>query len=128
MPRILFLRVSASTYDEKDVPRTWPMLFAAVWPDEDLADIDSARKLARKLAPEREKGVLELARALTEFVRFGEFDDRKKTVLRPFADTLESLHAKLDAALGDRDVKTAETLCTALENTLDEAEAALRGL
>jgi len=128
MPRILFLRVSACTYDEKDVPRTWPMLFAAVWPDEDLADIDSARKLARKLAPAREKGVLELARALPELVRFGELDDRKKTVLRPFADILESLHVKLDAALGDRDVKTAETLCTALEDTLDEAEAALRGL
>lgn len=128
MPRILFIRVSAATYDEKDVPRTWPMLFAFVWPDKDLEGVDSAAKLARKLAPERSRGALELAVAFAERVRFGDMDDKAKKALADKAEKLESLKRELDEALGNRDVKKAEGLCTDLENTLDEAEKVMRGL
>ena len=128
MPRILFIRVSASTYDEKDVPKTWPLLYATVWPDEDLAGEDSPKKLARKLAPSREKGVLELAEAVAEYVRFGDNGGKAKDALKTEGEKLETLRRDLDDALGNRDVKKAESLCTALENALDDAESAMRGL
>lgn len=128
MPRILFIRVSASTYDEKDVPRTWPMLYAAVWPDKDLEGVDSPKKLARKLAPAREKGALELAEAFAEHARFGDMDAKARQALKDSAGRLEDIRKDLDAALGDRDVKKAEALCSALENALDDAESAMRGL
>lgn len=128
MPRILFIRVSASTYDEKDVPKTWPRLYAAVWPDKDLEGVDSVKQLARKLAPARDRGVLELAQAVAEYVRFGDSDAKVGDALKAEAEKLESLRSGLDDALGDRDLKKAESLCAAIENTLDDAESALRGL
>ena len=35
MGKILQIRVSAWTYNEDDVPRTWPRLCSAVWPELD---------------------------------------------------------------------------------------------
>lgn len=128
MPRFLFIRVSASTYDEKDVPKTWPMLYATVWPDKDLEGVDSPKKLARKLAPSREKGVLELSDAFVEHVRFAEIGASARTALKTHADKLEGLRKELDEALGNRDVKKADALCASLEDALDDAENSLRGL
>lgn len=128
MPRILFIRVSAATYDEKDVPKTWPLLYAAVWPDAGLAGEHSPAKLARKLIPAPERGVLELLDALVEHARFAELSDNARKVLVPATERLESLRHELDEALGNRDVKKAESLCVSIENALDDAESAMRGL
>ena len=51
MGRILFIRVSAVTFDEKDVIKAWPTLCAVVWPDPELENINSTRKIVRTLAP-----------------------------------------------------------------------------
>jgi hypothetical protein len=125
MSRVLFLRVSAKTYDETEVPATWPMLYAAVWPDGELAWEDSPAKLARGLAPRYDHGVLELADALVEAARFADASDRLSS-LKNGAQTLERLRGELDDALGDRNVAGAQKLCDAIEEALDGLEKTLR--
>ena len=126
MSRVLFIRVSAATYDEKDVPRTWPKLYSSVWPDPELDGDTSPAKLARKLIPAPQKGALELVDAFVQYVRFGDVADDQKKALQPQAERLAELRQSLDDALGNRDVPKAQALCTDIENALDKAEDALR--
>ena len=128
MGRILFIRVSAVTFDEKDVIRAWPVLCATVWPDPELDGVTSAAKLARKLAPAVGRGVLELAEGLTEKVRFGEMAKEWKAALEGPAKLLEDLRQRLDDRLGDRDARAAYALTDEIEKALDEAEQAARDL
>jgi hypothetical protein len=127
MPKTLFIRVKAETYDEREVPRTWPVLYNAVWPDKDLEGVNSLKKLARELAPDRAHGALELAQGFVELVRFGDLPEgADKTALRAKAGALESLLQSLDEALGNRDVQAASTACDGVEAALDAVESALR--
>lgn len=126
MSRILFIRVSAATFDEKDVPRAWPMTFALVWPDPMLEGIGSPARLARKLIADPKRGVLELVQAFVEHVRFAEMPDARRKALQSHADKLEALRLGLDEALGDRDVPRAHALTNAIEEALDDAEKAVR--
>ena len=128
MGRILFIRVSAVTFDEKDVIKAWPVLFATVWPDPELDGVTSAAKLARKLAPAVGRGVLELAEGLAEKVRFGEMAKEWKAALEGPAKLLEDLRQRLDDRLGDRDARGAYALTDEIEKALDEAERAARDL
>ena len=128
MGRILFIRVSAVTFDEKDVIKAWPVLFATVWPDPELDGVTSAAKLARKLAPAVGRGVLELAEGLTEKLRFGEMPKEWKAALEGPAKRLEDLRQRLDELLGDRDARAAYALTDEIEKALDEAEQAARYL
>jgi hypothetical protein len=125
MSRALFLRVRAETYDEKDVPKNWPMLYMLVWPDSELANVTSPAKLARELLPARGHGVLELAEAVEDIVQFGDIPDCA-SFLQPGAEKLAALRGELAEALGDRDVRSAQRLCDAIEETLDELEKLLR--
>lgn len=127
MSRVLFIRVSAKTYDEADVPKSWPMLYAALWPDSSLAGVDSPAKLARKLVPANDRGVLELADGIVEYVHFGAIPAERAAGLKPGANTLEKLRRELDEALGNRDVARAQKLCDNIEEALDGLERALRG-
>ena len=128
MGRILFIRVSAVTFDEKDVIKAWPVLFATVWPDPELDGVTSAAKLARKLAPAVGRGVLELAEGLTEKLRFGEMPKEWKSALEGPAKRLEDLRQRLDELLGERDARAAYALTDEIEKALDEAEQAARDL
>ena len=127
MGRILFIRVSAATFDEKDVLKAWPMLYAAVWPDPGVEGADTPAKVVRKFLPAPGRGVLELVDALGDFDRFSDMPKEWRTALQPPAERLEELRARLDEALGDRDVQKAQTLTGAIEDALDEAEAIMRG-
>ncbi len=128
MGRILFIRVSAVTFDEKDVIKAWPVLFATVWPDPELDGVASAAKLARKLAPAVGRGVLELAEGLTEKLRFSDMSKEWKAALEGPAKRLEDLRQRLDELLGDRDARAAYALTNEIEKALDEAEQAARDL
>lgn len=126
MGRILFIRVSAETYDEKDVLRAWPRLYASVWPDSGVDGSDAPKKILRALTPDPKRGALQLADAVMEHVRFGALPEAGRKVLQESADTLERLRAVLDEALGDRDVQKASGLLNAIEDALDAAEMAAR--
>jgi hypothetical protein len=123
MGRALFIRVRAETYDEKDVLGAWPLLCGLVWPQTRPGAILPARK-ARAAVPAGQ-GALELADALPDLARFGDMPPAVKQALQTPASRLETLRQRLDDALGDRDVRAAQTVIDALEQTLDEAEKAL---
>jgi len=122
--RILFIRVSAETYDEKEVIRAWPKLYAMLWPDADSTG--SPGKMVRDLLPESRRGVLQLADAFVERVHFGDVPAGAREALIDAAKIVKRLREDLDAAQGDRDVRVAAGLATAIEDTLDGAEQAMR--
>lgn len=126
MGRILFIRVSAETYDEKDVLKAWPRLYAAIWPDAGADGSASPEKITRALLPDPKRGVLQLADAFVEYAHFGEAPEAGRKALREAADTVERLRAELDEALGNRDAQKAFGLTNALEDALDAAEKAAR--
>ena len=128
MGRILFIRVSAVTFDEKDMIRAWPVLCATVWPDPDLSGVASPAKLARKLAPAIGRGVLELADGLADILHFGNVSKEWKAALEGTIRRLENTRIRLDEALGDRDACAAYALTDEIEKALDEAEEAARQL
>jgi hypothetical protein len=108
--RNLFIRVSAETYDEKEVFRAWPTVYAMIWPD----------------AEEKNKGVLQLVDAFVEYIHFGNMADAARNALAELARMLERLRAELDEALSNRDVQMASGLTTAIEDALDKAENVAR--
>jgi len=113
MGRNLFIRVSAQTYDEKEVFRTWPTVCALIWPDTAGAE-------------EKNKGVLQLADAFVDYVHFGNMPDAERRALTEAAGMLEKKRSELDEALGNRDVRAASGLTDAIEDALDQAETAAK--
>ena len=128
MGRILFIRVSAVTFDEKDVIKAWPVLCAAVWPDPGVSGAPSPAKPARGLIPAAGRGVLELADGLADMVRFGDASQEWKAALESPLKRLKDVRLRLDEALGDRDARAAYALTEEIEKALDEAEDAARKL
>ena len=120
MGRNLFIRVSAVTYSEEAVRKSWPRLCGLVWP-EDGPGAPSAYVQALMGMPG--KGVMELAHALAEGQALA--DEPIKTQLAPFAAKLASLLRDMETALGDRNAQAAHALANNVEDTLDDAEKAL---
>ncbi len=118
MARNLFIRVSAVTYDEVAVRKTWPKLCALVWPD----DAPGASSVLGGAPGTPARGVLELAAAFEDYAGFADMDKAKRAALEPFAQKLSALRAMLEAALGDRAVQRAHDLTNAIEDCLDDAE------
>jgi hypothetical protein len=128
MGHILFIRVSAETYDEKEVIRAWPKLYAMLWPDA-YAGADasaSPEKIIRALLPDSRRGVLQLVDTFVDYAHFGNMPAAARSALGGPAQKLERLRADLSEALGNRDVQTASRLTDAIEDALDEAEKVAR--
>ena len=125
MGRILFIRVSAVTYDEKDVPKAWPKLCAAVWPEPGVAGAGSPAAEVRKGMGTPVRGVLELVDALADFMQFGDMSEAQKAALERPVSSLREMRQKLDDALGNRNAQEAHTLANSIEDMLDEAEKSI---
>ena len=108
MGRLLQIRVSAWTYSEADVEKTWKSLWKLVW--------DEGGDAIPK------KGVLELAHAVFDAVRAGLIPADQAEKLRAKADEVEDLRLKLESAINDRDPKGADKLTYDLEDCLDALE------
>lgn len=128
MGRILFIRVSAETYDEKEVPSAWPLLYSSVWPDPAVESDDSPASIGRKLAPAPHRGVLQLVDAFADYIQYGDMPEERRNALKPSAEKLAALRRDLDDALGNRDVHKAWDLTNAIEDALGETEKLLDGL
>lgn len=137
MGRVLDIRVIAQTYREEDVAAAWPALCALAWPQ--WAERQGVERIGLTPGPvtgpgpvekalgERRHGVMELAEALPDLVRFGDLDaDTEKALERPAAG-VDEVRRKLDKALADWDVQTARRLTDELEDALSAAEAAVGG-
>lgn len=111
MGKILQIRVSAWTYDEDDVPRAWPRICAAVWPEQE------------KWAPVGGRhGVMELAAALPDVVRFGAWPDELKTRTADAVRAVEKVRTGLEQALADWKPEEANRFSDALEEALTALE------
>lgn len=110
MGDLLQVRVMAYTPDVAEVERTWPELARLAWPP------------GFDYAPSR-RGVLELADALAERLRYGEDVDRDLArELTPDAQAIVSLKESLETALGDWNPSEANRLSVRLENALSDLE------
>ena len=125
MGRNLFIRVSASTYDEDRVAKDWPDLFELAWPSIKVAD-RAREKIAESFSP-KGRGVLDLASRMVDSIAYGELSEAQRARMAPLGKDLQARLTGLENALGNRDVASADKLTNAIEDSLDAMEDALRG-
>lgn len=111
MGKILQIRVTAWTYDEDEVTRAWPRLTALVWPERDKWAAAGAKH-----------GVLELAKALPDVARFGDWPEATRQALRDGIARAHELSVKLETALADWQPSVANALSDDLEDALSALE------
>ncbi|MGX9367150.1 formin-like protein 18 [Desulfoplanes sp. PS50] len=117
MGRFLQIRVMAHTYDESDLAKAWPTLWALGFPETSPSPMMS-----------RKKGVLELVDSLADQIRFDMIDPSVQKVLQSGADQAKRLKKELEQALADWNPQKANTLSDQLEETLTELEKEASGI
>ena len=108
MGKYLQIRVSAWTFSEDDVEKTWASLWKLIWGEGG----DAVPK----------KGVMELALAVYDAVRAGLVKPEVAEALKEKADEADRLYHAVEKALADRDPKEADRLSYELEDCLDALE------
>lgn len=108
MGKILQIRVTAWTYKEEDVPKTWPNLVNLVWPTQPYSG--------------EKRGVLELISALDTNLSFGHWSEAIKDILQKGIHDCVFTKKKLEAALADWKPIEANKLSNILEDQLTELE------
>ncbi len=120
MGKLLQVRVSAATWDEGEVAKRWPGLCALVWP------VPSAPASAAAGFAPPARGVLELASALRDGLKFGEWPGKAAEYLRPDIALIARGQDALNEALAGWDARGANRWSEELEAALDQAEDELR--
>jgi len=108
MGKVLQIRVSAWTFSEDEVEKTWPNLWKLIWDE-------SGHAIPRK-------GVLELVRDTYDAVRVGLVDAKVAEALKEKSEEADKLYHAIEKALNDRDPKTADKLSYEIEDCLDALE------
>lgn len=108
MGKILQIRVSATTFDEKEVEKAWPSLSRLVWEKGEFMN------------PAR--GVMELAHAAFTAVDAGLVPEKAITALEEHATKAENIRQQIESALGNWDARAADKLSYELEDVLEEME------
>ena len=116
MGRVLQIRVSAWTYNEDEVVRTWPQLAELVW-----------AQLGRWGPVGLKHGVIELAEYLADAIRFSDLPDEQKQRLDHGAQTVTTRLTEMRDALANWDPRTANALSEKLEEALTELERQMNG-
>ncbi|QLA15654.1 hypothetical protein [Desulfolutivibrio sulfoxidireducens] len=109
MGAILQIRVSAVTFDPRQVEKAWPRLVKLAWPPE-------------ATPPQGEPGVLELVTGLHDRLAFGDLAPQIRQNLEPGILRAAALKERLEQSLAARDPKTADSLSYQLEDVLLELE------
>lgn len=107
MGKVLQVRVSAWTYDEDEVRKTWPSLYKLVWEDAEAL---------------RKKGVMELALAVFNAVQGELIPEEQAQALKAGADKVDELRLEIETKLGEWKPKEADKLIYQLEDELDALE------
>lgn len=108
MGKVLQIRVSAWTYNEDDVQRTWAGLSALAWP--------------QPARPGEKRGVLELVTALENGLAFEDWSKGVADRLRQGITQAGDIRIRLEQALADWDPREANRLSDVLEDTLSLLE------
>ena len=121
MGRLLFIRVSAVTYDEQAMYKAWPNLCALGW-GEGSSPLTQYAPTPTVLATVKQRGVVELATVLCDLLQFGDIPDTITSALGDLPHKCKAELGALEEALGNRDVAVAHNVTNALEDTLDNME------
>lgn len=111
MGKVLQIRVSAWTYDEDEVVRTWPRLTELVWP-----------QLDKWVSAGMKRGVLELAEYAADAIRFSDMPEARKKRLAPWAEAVTTLLREMREALANWNPRAANALSEKLEDALSDLE------
>ena len=111
MGKVLQIRVSAWTYDEDEVARTWPQLTALVWPEGGSWTVAGSRH-----------GVMELAEALPDVVRFGDWPEDTRRLLQEGVARVSAAASSLREALANWQPREANQWSDTLEEALSALE------
>lgn len=114
MGKLLQIRVSAATWDEAEVLKRWPALCKLAWPD-------SLDPMPGFSPPPH--GVTELASALREGLRFGNWQEKLIEAVKAEIQAIATAQDGLEKALSDWDARTANRFSEELESALDKAES-----
>lgn len=113
MGDVLQIRVSASTYDERDVTRRWPRATTLAWGDRE---------------PVGPRGVLELVETLADVIEFADVpftDDAARSNVSDALALTTRKKQQLEAHLADWQASEANAASYALEEALDDVEKAV---
>lgn len=108
MGKCLQIRVSAWTFSEDEVEKTWPNLWKLIWDE-------SGHAIPKK-------GVLELVRDTYDAARVGLIDSKAAEALKEKSEEADKLSHDLEQALNDRNPKEADKLSYEIEDCLDALE------
>ena len=130
MGRVLTIRLSAVTYREEDVFRTWPHLCDLAWPGKGQIFSSGWKPNPGVFAPPVaadpvRRGVVELANALLEESRLGDWVNAAKNSLQSELADLEKALRQLETALADWQPQVANSASNAVEDSLDALEEKL---
>lgn len=136
MGKLLNIWISAKTYNEDDVAKTWPHLVSLVWPkwfaklglkgiDENLPGLSVGELPVEASLGSKPHGVVELASGLPDLVYLGELPDNMAKALEEPVKDVERVNLALATALSEWDTKKATPLTFELEDALDKAEQSL---
>ena len=109
MGKVLQIRVSAVTWDERLIEDYWPRLS------------ELAFSVPIKL---ENHGVMEMVRALSEGLQFMAWSDRRKEAMGPGIRECARIRGEIDKALAEWDPRKANDLSNELEDNLDRLERA----
>ncbi len=109
MGKFLQVRVTVGTYNEAAAEDRYPRLYALAWP----------AAATPAMGP---RGLVQLTDALDDRVRLGDLPASDRAALLPGVERAMAVKAALEAALADRDPKTADRLTYDLEDALAELE------
>lgn len=137
MGKLLDIRVTAKTYNEEDVAKTWPGLVALAWPewssrlglksiDKSLAGFSIQASPVEASLGAKPHGVVELASALPDLLKFADLPDNIISAMQTPVKDVEDASSALAKALGDWNTKEALDITFKLEAALTKAEEALQ--
>ena len=108
MGKVLQIRVSAWTYNEDDVARSWKKLCGLVW--------------SESLRPGEKRGVLELVTALENGLAFGDWPAASAESLKDGIAEAVAVKLSLEEALAEWDPRLANKRSDELEDILTRLE------
>ena len=112
MGKVLQVRVTATTYDDRDVEKSWPTLH----------ELGFGYESAGTPLDSRVKGVMQLVAALEDRLSISMLPERIMEVAEKDILKADKLRKEIEEALVEWDPRKADKLTYELEDTLDDLE------
>lgn len=115
MGNILLVKVTATTFDEKEVKKRYPKLSALVWNEKD-----------KYIPASQYYGILDLITSLEQSLQYASWEEEVKSLLSSPIQELSKMKKELDKLILDWKPKEANPLTYSIEEKLDELEKIIK--